>query len=677
MLENEIQNTETAEEVVKRKVPRWYLLYFALAFFDIMAVTFSLSLNHQLMGVFTDSVRVDQRWTMRLADYAEINSLAQSASAPANAVFDSRNVPLESARLETELMIFHEKMVLARRDLADHVEEKYRKDLMVDLDDIDHAMNAMVVEARAIFQHFSEGKSLEAGKRMAAMDRKHTRVTRAISKMGRRVHRIQGQLFSTQLSEAESLKSYEFVVGILILVMVGAVAVYGHKMQKAMNETYMKSLEDSEEITKSKIELERALRFKSDFLANMSHEIRTPMTAILGFADQLKGEEYEDPTVNLCVNTIHRNGKHLMCIINDILDLSKLEAGKVELERTLFDLVDLIDEVVVLQYIQASGKSVELYLDYKTEIPSVILGDSTRLRQVLLNLLSNAIKFTTEGSVGLEISFNNEEAVGEDLGLCIDVKDTGCGISDMELKTLFDSFSQADISTTRKYGGTGLGLTISRHYVELMGGRIFVKETVLDEGTCFRIILPVSEIAHVKMNDLRGKRIVNAGFVMASETSRLLKEDDEGVVSDIRLDGLRVLFAEDTVDNQVLVRGILEGLGATVMIVGNGEELIDLYQTNKGTTNAYDVIIVDMQMPIMDGYTAVSKMRDFGEEVVIIALSATVTEEGVIKIKEVGCTDFVGKPLEEDSLIVCLNRYREEITNFGAKLRKELKARAA
>jgi len=387
---------------------------------------------------------------------------------------------------------------------------------------------------------------------------------------------------------------------------------------------------------------EAATRSKSEFLANMSHEIRTPMTAILGFTENMLDPDLSDSEKLNAVHTIRRNGEHLLQIINDILDISKIEAGKLEVERIRCSPTQTVFDVQSLMQARASENKLELNTEYLGAIPETIQSDPTRLKQILVNLIGNAIKFTEAGTVRLVIRFLSNNPTGasrpDEPLLQFDVIDTGVGLTPEQIAKLFRSFTQADASTSRKYGGTGLGLMISKRLAEMLGGDITVKSKP-GEGSLFRVTVATGPLDGVKMLDDPATTTI-----AQPETAAATKSDD------LTLD-CRILLAEDGPDNQRLIAHVLKKAGAEVAIKENGKLTADAALAARDKGHPFDVILMDMQMPIMDGYEATGLLRQKGYTGPIIALTAHAMASDRQKCIDAGCDDYATKPIDRKKLI--------------------------
>jgi PAS domain S-box-containing protein len=381
-----------------------------------------------------------------------------------------------------------------------------------------------------------------------------------------------------------------------------------------------------------------ANRAKSEFLANMSHEIRTPLTPILGYADVI-AEAGSSPLVVDAADCIRRNGHHLLAIINDILDLSKIEAGGLAVERVAFPPRQLIEEVVGLMNVRAQEKRLPLSVRYLGEIPELIESDPTRIRQILMNLVGNAIKFTATGQVRI-VAQLDVEGEGE-ARLRLDVEDTGIGIRSADMNRVFEPFAQADASTTRKFGGSGLGLAISKRLIERLGGTISVASTP-GVGSTFSVSLPWAKIASPVQVALKKDPDQDPDGAAAATQAAVARPPATRKA--------RLLLAEDNPDSRRLITVILQKQGAEVVAVENGEQAVAAVLEGENRGKPYDVVLMDVQMPVLDGLEATRRLRQRNYGGPIIALTAHAMNDDRIRCLEAGCDDYETKPIQRDRL---------------------------
>ncbi len=377
---------------------------------------------------------------------------------------------------------------------------------------------------------------------------------------------------------------------------------------------------------------EIANQAKSEFLANMSHEIRTPMNSILGFSEMLAQEQLSDEQQDY-VNTIWDSGKNLLRIINDILDFSKIEAGKLDTEIIECSLEKLLGNINSMLRPKAAKKGLDFKVLHKTELPANISTDPTRLYQCLTNLINNAIKFTENGHVHVVISIENIE---EKPHIRFDVEDTGIGIPEDKHDSIFESFSQADGSTTRKFGGTGLGLTITKHLAKILGGSIAVQSKP-SKGSIFSLLIPAG--LDVKAQPLLGAAKMKEYMQGSPQTA---KEKYSG----------NILIAEDNPANQRLIQILLKKMGLKVTLVEDGRQAVEA-----ATTQSFDIVFMDMQMPVMNGYEATQLLRKKGMTVPIVALTANAMKEDEQKCLNAGCDKYLTKPVDRKKLSEVLSGY--------------------
>ena len=370
---------------------------------------------------------------------------------------------------------------------------------------------------------------------------------------------------------------------------------------------------------------ESASLAKTRFLANMSHEIRTPLAAVLGFSELLSQDDVTEDDRRSYVDAISRNGKALAKLIDDVLDLTKIEAGKMEVELSDVKLDELLSELSVWE-LRARDKGLHFRVDVEPDVPEMFQSDSVKLRQVLTNLLGNAFKFTNQGSVTLTVQLMPREDGEPLLGFL--VSDTGCGMESGALTRLFQPFTQADSSTTRKFGGTGLGLAISRQIARALGGDVVAASSTVGEGSSFLATLDPGDLTRA-----------------ASKSRERPSEATEP-----RLDGASILVIDDSPDILKLVTSLLKRWGANPLPVGGPKQGLEA-----AAAQNFDLIVTDLQMPEMDGYEVVRRLRASGFERPIVALTAHALREDLDRCLAVGCNGCISKPINQAALLHLLN----------------------
>ncbi|MCD0458247.1 hybrid sensor histidine kinase/response regulator [Roseiconus lacunae] len=390
---------------------------------------------------------------------------------------------------------------------------------------------------------------------------------------------------------------------------------------------------------------EHANQVKSDFLARMSHEIRTPITAVLGYTElMLRGVVCEPDEQRLQLETIHSNGSHLLHLLNDILDLSKIEAERIEVEQIECTPVKIVGDVIKSLSGKVQQKGIGISLLAESDIPEYVMSDPTRLRQILTNVLGNAIKFTNEGGIDVVIKFEDSPQPS----LSIAIEDSGIGMNEEQMSKVFNPFAQADTSTTRKYGGTGLGLSISKHLAEALGGGLTVASTP-GVGSTFTLKIATPLV--------QGTRMIGR-----MEAIKLALGHAESRWETITVTGARVLVVDDAATNRDLIDRLLSNAGAKVMKLENGKEAFDYFVNDRHDIieREVDVILMDMQMPLMDGYTATAKLREAGLTIPIVAMTANTMVGDDNKCREAGCCDYLSKPLDLDLVLEKVRHWANE-----------------
>ncbi|QDT43510.1 Autoinducer 2 sensor kinase/phosphatase LuxQ [Gimesia alba] len=395
----------------------------------------------------------------------------------------------------------------------------------------------------------------------------------------------------------------------------------------------------------------RANQAKSEFLANMSHEIRTPMTAILGYAEILKENPVAPDNVEL-IEIIQNNGTHLLQVINDILDISKIEMGDFEILKVNCSPKVVLQDVIDAFRMKAAEKGLSIHTKCQDSIPELIQTDPLRLKQVLWNLVSNAVKFTETGRIDIEVRVFSQSQ--NDRVLQYIVSDTGIGIPAEKVKHIFEPFAQADSSTSRNYGGTGLGLTLSHKLVRLLGGNLSV-QSIVDQGSVFCVALNVGESVQTTLKKTQNHRF-NLGDSVRQDSH------DRQINKTRREHKGRVLLVDDTKEIRKLFSFMLNKMGIAVMTASNGKEAVELVNDESNQDEPYDMILMDMQMPVMNGYEATQLLRDQGNQIPIIAITAHALVSDREKCLAAGCTEYLSKPIKYEVLHEMVHCYLPETT---------------
>jgi len=392
-----------------------------------------------------------------------------------------------------------------------------------------------------------------------------------------------------------------------------------------------------EELLEAKEKAEKSTRLKSEFLASMSHEIRTPMNGIIGAHHLLFETPLSDKQQEL-IEISHSSAKALLALINDILDFSKIEADKLKLDYSPFDMHSLIKAIVDMIQVSNDNKNLAIVFDYEADAPRAAIGDDNRIKQILLNLVNNAVKFTKDGEVRVKVRASEQR---NKVNFLVEIKDTGIGISEANIKNIFGKFEQANQSTTREFGGTGLGLAISKKLSEMMGGEIGVNST-LGVGSTFWLKITLEK---ANINDSSNLEIEKRNKIVAPENQF------KGSANKT------ILVAEDNEINRVILNGLLEQFPCKVTMSQNGKEALEL-----ASTQSYDLIFMDCQMPVMDGFDATKAIRAHEKKnqkplTPIIAFTANAIIGDKEKCFDAGMDDYLSKPIDPDALKKIIHKW--------------------
>jgi len=616
---------------------RLHLVYFGLAAFDILTISCTLFLSHQIMSIHERGVMASRSWAERLGHITELGSLAQQTNAPGNDVFDSHDAPLERGRRDEALAAFEAQRVKLIDELEATVSEEERAPIVAALGATHVAMGDMIDEADAIFQEIQRGRPDLAGRRMATMDRIYGVLTRSIATAVNEVQAIQLRHLEAQVATAQRFRSLEFIIGAIIVMIVLCVAIYGHVIGRVMrrNEEALHELTGAlqrerdqleERVAERTAELAEASALaaaaslaKSQFLANMSHELRTPLNAVVGYTEMMREsavDEGRDADVS-DHDRVLAASRRLQTLINQVLDLSKIEAGRIVVEAESFSVANLVYDAAAITQPMAEANANTLRLDLSADLGEAV-SDAFKLSQCLLNLVSNAAKFTKGG----EITVSGRRFAGE-RGDEIEfaVRDTGVGIADDQIDLLFQPFVQADASITRLYGGTGLGLAITREFARLLGGDVTV-ESAVGVGSTFRLRIPA---VYVEMS--RETRASEAQGVAPNRPTILVIDDDADML-------------------HVAARR-LSPLGFATVTARNAEAGLDLARTCKPC-----LVVLDIFLPDRSGWEILGELKEITGAPVLVASAS----DDRARAFAAGASDHLTKPIATDVFVAAALR---------------------
>ncbi len=603
---------------------RWYHIYFLVAALDMSIILTSLVMQHTTLSAFKKIVSTSNTIAIKQERVAFLRSALLRLVTPANQVLYSQDVVLETKNFENE------------RNSIENFIDAARKDGLA-IDGFLKEINSISDYSRRVFASLNEAKANpalqsqkehEAASFMAAMIKHQSASMESLAEIDRALIRQNIELFVKQQKILQNRQNGEWTLVVFVILAVFGIIYFGRRIHFAFEQHIREQRELNRQLEIEKTRALEAARAKGEFLANMSHEIRTPMNAIIGFSHILESTELNEIQREY-LKSIETSGELLLGIINDILDLSKLDSGKVKLESIDFNLEHLVNDVFKMVAERVREKQIDSFIEIQPDVIRALKGDPTRLRQIIINLLSNAIKFTESGSISVRV--RQLSLAGENICIEIAVEDTGAGIPKDKHDLIFESFSQADTSTTRKFGGTGLGLTICRKLVNAMGGKIWVES-----------------------EDGKGSKFIfTAMFLKGND----VLESDILPVNREKLKGKKILIVDDSRHSLQILKNYCEELGiqvlASVTSAKAGLQILDALAKERKFP---DVILSDVMMPELSGYEFATKVKsnEHYSAIKMIAITSDIRLGASQEAQTKGFDGFLPKPVIKDQLLKIL-----------------------